>query len=475
LSGFGLIIQVPSQLKGHIKDHGFRKGAATECTAGTTCAPSPSSVAQRGEWSLGKVFDVYWLFAEAGDQYCGRILAGLDSLDTHFDVLPPHFICGVENPLILNALKRNFHYIYKLSDENDEFANVKNLLLRCLASLVHHSDQLIDLASKQGANHPFWKIPLFSETHSLISLKQMVTTNPSHIIDAPTGIPPHVKQNKQLAELLVLMKQERDARNEQEKKIEEWVNNAVEKNALNNGTLTFSNFSNMLKEQRELINAELLNQKEDIDKKLDSLLSSLTGRHSGFIEIENNNTQANTAFNTEDMIRRNFHFWNGKYWHVPQDWEFPEKCLRKRGWELWLRGIPSFRDNRGISAPIMPFRRFDPKFLPKKLAVKFKTEWKVLYSKMMEGLSNNIGNANSISDSDIDASFDEATLYLKNEICSFIFTKEKYKNHGNWTIGTWSKRLRREMILKEGTTRDVNNLPQENHNNRKRKRSTAQS
>ena len=42
--------------KGHIKDHGFRKGAATECTAGTTCAPSPSSVAQRGEWSLGKVF-----------------------------------------------------------------------------------------------------------------------------------------------------------------------------------------------------------------------------------------------------------------------------------------------------------------------------------------------------------------------------------------------------------------------------------
>ena len=124
---------------------------------------------------------------------------------------------------------------------------------------------------------------------------------------------PHVKQNKQLAELLVLMKQERDARNEQEKKIEEWVNNAVEKNALNNGTLTFSNFSNMLKEQRELINAELLNQKEDIDKKLDSLLSSLTGRHSGFIEIENNNTQANTAFNTEDMIRRNFHFWNGKY------------------------------------------------------------------------------------------------------------------------------------------------------------------
>ena len=92
----------------------------------------------------------------------------------------------------------------------------------------------------------------------------------------------HVKQNKQVAELLVLMKQERDARNEQEKKIEEWVNNAVEKNALNNGTLTFSNFSNMLKEQRELINAELLNQKEDIDKKLDSLLSSLTGRHSGF-------------------------------------------------------------------------------------------------------------------------------------------------------------------------------------------------
>lgn len=449
--------------KGHIKDHGFRKGAATECTSGTTCAPSPSAVAQRGEWSLGQVFDIYWLFAEAGDQYCGRILAGFDSLSTDFDALPPHFVCGLENSIIVNALKRNFHYIYKLADENDEFANIKSLLLRCLASLVHHSDELIDLASKHGANHPFWKIPLFSDTNTLNSLKQMVTTKPSHIIDAPTGIPPHVQQNKRLAELLILMKEERDARIEQEKKIEEWVNNAVEKNALSNGNLTFSNFSNMLKEQRDLINAELSNQKEAIDQKLDSLLSSLTQRRT----VDN---RVPVIPENSNMIRRNFHFWNGKYWHVPKDWDFPDKCLRRQGWDLWLKGIPSFRDKDGISAPIMPFRRFDPKFLPKKLAVKFKSEWKVVYGKMMDGVSQNIRNANVISDDDVNESFNEATLFLQNEICSFIFTKEKYKNHHNWTIGTWSKRLSREMILKEGSENDVKNLPEENHNNRKRRR-----
>ena len=40
-----------------------------EVTSGTTCPPTPSLVAHRGEWRLGTVFDIYWLFAEAVDCY----------------------------------------------------------------------------------------------------------------------------------------------------------------------------------------------------------------------------------------------------------------------------------------------------------------------------------------------------------------------------------------------------------------------
>jgi hypothetical protein len=46
-------------------------GVTVEVTSGTTCPTPPSSVTRRGEWSLGKVFDIYWLFAEAGDFYLG--------------------------------------------------------------------------------------------------------------------------------------------------------------------------------------------------------------------------------------------------------------------------------------------------------------------------------------------------------------------------------------------------------------------
>jgi hypothetical protein len=52
----------------------------------------------RGDWSLGKVLDVYWPFAEVGDAYLGHCLCGLDpNRSTLLSVLPPHWM--VDNPV----------------------------------------------------------------------------------------------------------------------------------------------------------------------------------------------------------------------------------------------------------------------------------------------------------------------------------------------------------------------------------------
>ena len=51
----------------HGNAHGYKKGAATYATSGTTCPPPIPSVAQRGEWSLGRVLDVYWHCLEPGE------------------------------------------------------------------------------------------------------------------------------------------------------------------------------------------------------------------------------------------------------------------------------------------------------------------------------------------------------------------------------------------------------------------------
>ena len=61
----------------HACSHGTRKGAAIEATSGTTLPASMAAVANRGEWSLSMVFDIYLGFSEPGDQYLGHILAGL--------------------------------------------------------------------------------------------------------------------------------------------------------------------------------------------------------------------------------------------------------------------------------------------------------------------------------------------------------------------------------------------------------------
>ena len=92
----------------HFHAHGNRKGAATEASCSAANPPPIVFILQCGEWSIGQVLDLYMKWAAQGDTYLGRILVGLhpDSLD--FDVLPPHFIAGIENKFIAEAMNRCF-------------------------------------------------------------------------------------------------------------------------------------------------------------------------------------------------------------------------------------------------------------------------------------------------------------------------------------------------------------------------------
>ena len=92
-----ILLQFVDMVNGHTRPlhtntHCFRKGSAVHATSGTTCPPPLSSVANRGEWLLlGKIFDLYFSFAEPGDCFLGRILAGLNCNSADFATLPHHF------------------------------------------------------------------------------------------------------------------------------------------------------------------------------------------------------------------------------------------------------------------------------------------------------------------------------------------------------------------------------------------------
>ena len=130
----------------HMNAHGLRKGLATHATSGTTCPPSLPSICNRGEWAMGKVFDVYWHFCNSGDYYLGRVLCGLDPNNESFSVLPPHF--NVDGDLMSDAdIKTGMQLMYgsilESHGTNSEL-NPTGFLLIIFASVIYHSDWLIE-------------------------------------------------------------------------------------------------------------------------------------------------------------------------------------------------------------------------------------------------------------------------------------------------------------------------------------------
>jgi hypothetical protein len=172
---------------------------------GTAASPSLPSIARQGEWSLGAVLDVYWHFASIGDHYLGRILAGLDPSTPDFGTLPPHWTTSnpLENDLVKRAMVMLYGPILVAYEGRPE--NSAGLLLRCLSSLVFHSNALLEVMVK-FPGHDFTKIYILHDRELLEGLKKLVTTDRTPgVMTMATGIPPRVGTAQQLAKILNVM------------------------------------------------------------------------------------------------------------------------------------------------------------------------------------------------------------------------------------------------------------------------------
>jgi len=185
----------------HANAHDWRKGSATYATSGTTCPPSTPSIARRGEWSMGKVLDLYWHFAETGDYYLGRVVAGLDALLSTFKILPPHFVIEdpMENIFVCEAMEIMYGPI--LTTWANTPQDPTALLLRLLASVVYHM-KWVNTIAQTRTDHPFNSIPIVSKPRLVEELTKLISTEPSAMISEATGIPPHVEQSMKLHTLL---------------------------------------------------------------------------------------------------------------------------------------------------------------------------------------------------------------------------------------------------------------------------------
>ena len=246
--------------KNHINAHGIRKGSASFATSGTTCPPSVASVANRGDWSMGAVLDVYWHFSEPGDHFLGRVLAGLDPNKPEFSTMPPHFMKEgnlMDDPDICEAM----HLMYgPILDRYNEAIDPTGLLLFVLASVIYHSPWLIKIVTRKPG-HPFALIPLLNKPELLKRLQAKVHIEVGGQVSRVTGIPPHIENAVLCTKLLTLCKETLVEVRSLTSSVRDAVSQVYEEKALENGMLT----GERLKEMFTSFHGEIL---EAIDSKI---------------------------------------------------------------------------------------------------------------------------------------------------------------------------------------------------------------
>ncbi|KAG6941530.1 hypothetical protein JG688_00018620 [Phytophthora aleatoria] len=149
--------------------HSVRKGVATFACGGSTGGPS---------------IDRYFRYEAAGDQFLGRVVAGLPVNDSKFAALPPHF-SKIHETIVNSGVKNMFPRM----DEDKTFGRILQL---CLASLVYHAEYFLD---KLPSNHPLTYI--FTNASVLHDLRAKLEDGEPEWMQ-PTGIPPHIELYKKL-------------------------------------------------------------------------------------------------------------------------------------------------------------------------------------------------------------------------------------------------------------------------------------
>ena len=359
----------------HANSHGLRKGSATSVASGTTLPPPTSSIAARGEWSLGRILDIYWHFAEPGDHYLGRCLAGLDANSEDFAILPPHFT--VSNPMANELIKEAMLLMYgpalkKWVGTSD--SDPTALFCKVLPSVIFHSEFLKETI-RRVPGHPFSGIPLLNHPALLRDLKLLVTLKASPHVSMATGIPPHIHHAKLTTSCLELCQLTLTEVRAMSTDVKKAVLDAFESRAVENGIVTTKTLADMFATHHDAMD-KLITDRLKALQTASTPTETATRIHEaddeeGFEFAEgmvdgNEATRAAPPPRDPSVYRSYTH--GGRFWHTPPSFILPPRMKLDTGWKIWCTGIPCYQimDKNATpqAAPIRPFREFKNDMLP---------------------------------------------------------------------------------------------------------------
>ena len=147
----------------------------------------------------------------------------------------------MENEFVAQAMKLCFQGILDNPDKANKGICLRNsmkaVLLRCLASMVHHSACLLKVIDEYPG-HCFSSIPILCNSSLLRELKKLLTSESSERIRMATGIPPHVEVMTKLDTLTKLIYQDREDRLKHNEEVKCAIVNKIEEISVANGQIT---------------------------------------------------------------------------------------------------------------------------------------------------------------------------------------------------------------------------------------------
>ena len=440
---------------GHFNAHGLRKGPASFATSGTTLPPSLPSVAHRGEWSMGSVFDIYWKFLPIGDHYLGQILSGKDPNDASFASLPPHWNCQdpLNHPKIKQAMDMAYGPILR-NHENSSDCDPTGILTRCLACVIWHFNSIRDvMVSNPG--HEFNKIALLHELPLLNDLKQLVTTEPTPgLMTTVTGVPPHVGLAVQLKSISgrinKLLEEYEDHEEDRTQRVINAVVASIEGEAVQSGHLTGRRLEEILSQHFDSVDGRLKKALKDVQEELLSYVGTRQER-SGFAQ-----TTVTARRNNDGGISNSFSY-NDKtfFWHVPEMFDFPKKPQLSQALRLWLKGQTASSDGKKV---IRPYRNLKASHLPNvSLRNKLRGQWMQFFKFVEPAFEPLPRDTTTMSEADLAIATQNMWDYLETRV-SYCFVSSRKRDPKQNLLSYWARKVTTSEIKANGTASDKEQL-----------------
>ena len=363
------------------------------------------------------------------------------------------------------------------------------MLTRCLASIIFHIPKVQGMLARVEG-HKWSSFPLFLNNDQLIvNLKKLVTLTPTPgVCEKSTGQTSNTLLIKSVHKMIHAFDKYEKERIDIGEKLDSMkevvmssVNEAIEEREMQNGNLTYLNFSNKLSQ----IQTEQVNMSKAL---LQEAIEEMKGIVNGGEKTNNNNidplTDESLRVNSESSSYRSYsHNGSKKTYYTPHGYDLIRKTSLRSAVVLWINGDKSFQcliDGKVVSQPVRPFFLWDVDNIPGQLWKKFVVGYailkKVMSSSELLGWNSLVqSKGGNFNDDEIDNYYDIVLKYILSQV-EYI----KNKNYGKWTVTTWSRNTSRSSIMKYGTEEDKNRLPDETRYNRshsgrkRRKKITSQ-